>query len=86
MLADRPLAEEIDGEPLQVIETEVRVEMPVEDVSGLEAEEREQRVQAEMQRALSEPVDLQSGPVMKLKDVRPSGMSLGRDRSQSPAK
>ena len=50
-----------------MIERYQRVEMPVEDVSRLEAGEREKRVQAEMQRAMSEPVDLQRGPVMKVK-------------------
>src|SRR5262249_56889070 len=49
---------EMDGEPAQVIERELRIEAPVEDLSKLDEEERRVRVTAAMRREREETFDL----------------------------
>jgi len=49
----------VEGEPVQVIEPELRIELPVEDLSAVE--ERERRVEEELRREASEPFDLSRG-------------------------
>src|SRR5262249_32281574 len=56
---------EVDGAPAQVIERELRIEAPVEDLSGLDEEERGARVQAALRRELEEPFDLGRGPALR---------------------
>ena len=61
---------EIDGEALQVIERELRIEVPVEDLSELEEGEQQERVQAAMRREREQPFDLAQGPVLRMKLLR----------------
>jgi acyl carrier protein len=59
--------EEIDGEPVQVIEEELRIAVAVEDVSGLEEEGRQERVRAALREEGRQPFDLAHGPVLRVK-------------------
>src|SRR5262249_21388774 len=58
---------EVDGEPSQVIESELRIEAPVEDLSGLGEEEQRARVTAALRREWEEPFDLERGPVLRMR-------------------
>jgi hypothetical protein len=59
--------EAVDGEPMQVIEPAMGVEIPVEDLSGREEQERRERVREAMRREREEAFDLQQGPVWRVK-------------------
>ena len=56
----------VEGEPVQVIERELRIAVPLEDLSGKEEEEREERVKAAMREEASKPFDLSRGPVVRM--------------------
>ena len=58
---------EVEGEPVQVIEPELRIEVPVEDLSGLEEEQQRKQVEAALRREGAEPFDLGRGPVLRMK-------------------
>ena len=59
--------EEVDGEPAQVIEPELRIEVPVEDLSGLPEEQARERVMAALKQERDEPFDLGRGPLLRMK-------------------
>ena len=58
---------EVDGEAVQVVEPVSRIEVPVEDLSGWEEAERDQRVKEELRREAAKPFDLAHGPVLRMK-------------------
>ena len=58
---------EVDGEPLQVISAELRIELPVEDLSALDAEEQQQRIEAAVREEAAAPFDLSHGPVLRMR-------------------
>ena len=62
--------EEVDGEPVQVIEAEMRIEMPVEDVSEMEECEQEERVKAALREEVFEAFDLSRGPLLRVRLIR----------------
>ena len=62
--------EEEEGEARQVIEKEVRIEVPVEDLRGLSEKEREEKVQEALKREGEEAFDLRSGPVLRMRLLR----------------
>ena len=57
---------EIEGEPVQVIKPEMRIKIPVEDLSGLELNARWERVLAVHRRQWDEPFDLARGPLLRM--------------------
>jgi hypothetical protein len=59
--------EELDGEPTQVIEPELRMEVPEEDVSGIDAAEQRDRVMALISQEAKQPFDLRRGPVLRMR-------------------
>ena len=59
--------EEVDGEPAQVIEPELRIEVPIEDLSGLPEEEAKERVMAAVKQERDEPFDMGRGPLLRMK-------------------
>ena len=61
---------EVDGEPLQVIEAELHVDVPFEDLSGLEAEEREAHVRTALREEGQTPFDLSRGPLLRVRLLR----------------
>src|SRR5262249_14518300 len=58
---------EVEGEPAQVIERELRIEAPVEDLSGLDEEERGARVEAALRREGREPCALERGRGLRVR-------------------
>jgi amino acid adenylation domain-containing protein len=58
---------DVDGEPEQVIEPALRIEVPVEDLSGLDEVEQRARVLAAARRESGEPFDLGRGPLLRMK-------------------
>ena len=65
--------EEVDGEPVQVIEPELRIEVPLEDLSGLPEAGARERVMAAMRREGTEPFDLGRGPMLRMKLLKLGG-------------
>src|SRR5215831_10713888 len=61
---------EVEGEAVQVIERELRIAVPVEDVSGLGEGERREWVKAELRREAGEAFDLSRGPLLRVKLVK----------------
>ncbi len=57
--------EETDGDPAQVIDPAVNIEVPFEDLSALSSVEQEERVEA-AQRAARRPFDLERGPMLRM--------------------
>jgi hypothetical protein len=49
---------EVDGEPVRVIEPELRIEVPLEDLAGLDEQARHERVRQELRQEVSKPFDL----------------------------
>jgi amino acid adenylation domain-containing protein len=62
--------EAVDGTPVQVIEPELSLALPVTELSGLEAEERESRAQALALVEAQRPFDLTRGPLMRASLLR----------------
>ena len=58
---------EVDGEPLQVIDTKLRFELPVEDLSSLGEEHQQQRIEASAREEAAAPFDLSRGPVLRMR-------------------
>jgi amino acid adenylation domain-containing protein len=58
---------EISGEPIQVIEPELRIELPIEDLSGLDQLGRRERVTAALRQEGASPFDLIRGPMLRVK-------------------
>jgi amino acid adenylation domain-containing protein len=61
---------EVEGEPVQVIEQELRVEVPLEDLSGLGQGVAEERVVSAVQKEWEQAFDLDRGPLLRLKLLR----------------
>ena len=58
---------EVDGEPVQIVEEALRMEVPLEDLSGLDQEKRHKKTREAMKRAGEEPFDLARGPLLRMK-------------------
>src|SRR5262245_34756311 len=58
---------EVKGEPAQVIEPSLRIPVPIEDLSELDASAQQHRVATATQRELDLPFDLSRGPLLRLK-------------------
>ncbi len=59
--------EEREGEAVQVIEREKRIELRVEDLSGMREEEREEAVKREQREEARRAFDLGRGPVLRMR-------------------
>ena len=57
--------EEQEGEPFQVIESEVRIPLRVEDLSSLGENERQRAIESALRREAEEPFDLREGPLLR---------------------
>src|SRR5262249_19083995 len=60
----------IDGQPAQIIEPQLKMELPVEDLSMLAEADQQERVSAAMRDQQDEPFNLSSGPVLRVKLLR----------------
>lgn len=58
---------ELDGEPMQVIATQLIIDLPLEDLSRLDQTAQQARVMACLASAASQPFDLGCGPVLRLR-------------------
>ena len=61
---------EVEGEPFQVIEPDCRIELGMEDLSGEEESEQQERVQEALRSEARMPFDLRRGPVLRVKLLR----------------
>ena len=61
---------EVEGEPFQVIEPECRIELRLDDLSGGEESEQQERVQEALRSEAKMPFDLMRGPVLRVKLLR----------------
>lgn len=59
-----------DGRPIQIVDPHAEIELPVIDLSGLDAQARERRTAEELQRAWVEPFDLYRGPLVRAKVMK----------------
>ncbi|HEY5742608.1 MAG TPA: amino acid adenylation domain-containing protein, partial [Terrimicrobiaceae bacterium] len=59
--------DEFDGEPFQVIEPDMRLPLPFEDLSDLDDQTREQATSEALSREFAESFDLNSGPLLRTK-------------------
>ena len=64
---------EVEGEAVQVIEEGMEIKVGVEDVSGVEEGEREERVREAIRREWRKPFDLESGPMLRMKVLKDRG-------------
>jgi pristinamycin I synthase-3/4 len=62
--------EEIDGEPAQVVEEQLRISVPLEDLSGFDEPTQVDHVRAALKREGAEPFDLVRGPLLRVKLLR----------------
>jgi len=58
---------EIDGAPVQTIEPDVRIAVPVDDLRGLDAAKQWTRVQDALRFEWEDPFDLSRGPLLRLR-------------------
>ena len=58
---------DVDGEPVQVIVPELRIDVPVEDLSGLDEDAQQAAIAAAVRRESDEPFDLSRGPLLRMK-------------------
>src|SRR5262249_24727879 len=62
--------EAVDGSPVQVIEAQMKLKMPLEDLSGLPAEKREAAAQRIAHEEAQLPFNLARGPLMRARLLR----------------
>lgn len=60
----------IEGEPVQIVEPALPVELPLEDLSGLSDSEKEEHVLAAMRHEWERPFDLSSGPLFHMRLIK----------------
>jgi len=60
----------VDGQPMQVVAKEIRIEIPVVDLSELSPDERELEAQRWSQREAEQPFDLAVGPLLRARLLR----------------
>lgn len=60
----------IGGTPAQIVDSQVRINLPVEDLAGLSAELQHQRIAAALKNELEDRFDLAHGPVLRVKLMR----------------
>ncbi len=60
----------INGEPHQVIDEQVRIPLPVEDLSGLDEEARRQQLERRAGEEARAPFDLTRGPLLRVRWLR----------------
>jgi amino acid adenylation domain-containing protein len=58
---------EVEGEPVQVIEPEVEIAIPVEDLCGMSEVEKKERVREALREEGRKPFDLERGPMLRMK-------------------
>ncbi len=58
--------DEIEGAPIQIIEPELWIEIPVDDLSQLDEQEQQTRVTARLREQVSCPFDLARGPLLRV--------------------
>ncbi len=58
--------DEIEGAPIQIIEPELWIEIPVDDLSQLDEQEQQTRVTARLREQVSCPFDLTRGPLLRV--------------------
>jgi pristinamycin I synthase 3 and 4 len=58
---------EVGGEPVQVIDPELWIELPVEDLSALDEKAQRERVSTVLRQEGAQPFDLASGPMLRMK-------------------
>jgi acyl carrier protein len=58
---------EVDGRAVQVIVPELRIRVPLEDLSGMSRASQEQRIEAALWREREQPFDLSRGPMLRLR-------------------
>ena len=61
---------EVEGKPEQVIESELRIAIPIEDLRGLEADKQEERVREVMEQEAQRAFDLSRGPLLRVKVLK----------------
>src|SRR3954447_15461916 len=59
-----------DGQPMQVVAKEIRIELPVIDLSGLTPSEQEKQTQRWSQREAEQPFNLAAGPLLRARLLR----------------
>ena len=59
--------EQIQGQPVQIIEPPMPLDVPLEDLSHLKEQDRAQQVYAAMGREWEQPFDLSRGPLLRLR-------------------
>jgi amino acid adenylation domain-containing protein len=64
--------EAVDGTPVQVIDAQVKLELPLEDLTTLPGEEREAAAQRLAQEEAQRPFDLARGPLLRARLLRVS--------------
>ena len=58
---------ELDADPVQIVEPEIRVPLHMEDLAGLDAVKKEEAIREAWERELRQPFDLANGPVLRVK-------------------
>jgi amino acid adenylation domain-containing protein len=61
---------ELDGAPVQVIEVELRVDMGIEDVTGLTEQAQLEWVRTALEGEWDQPFDLSRGPLLRMKLIK----------------
>lgn len=61
---------EVEGEPKQIIDSHVHIELPVEDFSTIPEVEKWERVAAALREETTVPFDLAHGPLLRMKVLR----------------
>jgi Condensation domain/TubC N-terminal docking domain len=69
---------EVDGEPEQVIEKKLRIEMPLEDLSDSDEEKQQECLSAALREEANLPFDLARGPLLRMRLLK-----LGRCTTSS---
>ncbi|HEY7403990.1 MAG TPA: amino acid adenylation domain-containing protein, partial [Candidatus Angelobacter sp.] len=58
---------DVDGEPVQIVEPELRIALPVEDLSSLDEGAQQEKIADAMRQELAQPFNLSTGPLLRVK-------------------
>ncbi len=56
---------DVDGEPVQIVEPELQIPLPVDDCSGLDEAAQQQKIVDAVRQELAQPFDLTTGPLLR---------------------
>jgi amino acid adenylation domain-containing protein len=61
---------DVDGEPVQIVEPDLHIEVALDDLTGFDEKQRQERMADALRREMQQPFDLARGPLLRIRLLR----------------